>query len=106
VRVPFPYVERDRREVRPAVVLSRAPVGGEAHLIWCVMITSAANRGWPDDIPLEDRFAECGLKVPCLIRTAKIATIEASRAERVGSLPEDIRARLMVQVARQLGLAE
>jgi mRNA interferase MazF len=104
VRVPFPYVERERREVRPAVVVSSSLLGGEAGLFWSVMITSAANSGWPDDLSLEDRFTECGLKVPCVIRTAKIASLEASRAEKVGRLPQDLLAVLQARLASHLGL--
>ena len=72
---------------RPALVVSAAPLGGDAKLLWVLMITSAANRGWPGDISLETCFAECGLNVPCVIRTAKISTIEASRARKSGALP-------------------
>lgn len=54
------------------------------------MITSASNRGWRDDISLEERFGECGLTVPCLIRTAKISTVEAARARKAGTLPSDL----------------
>ena len=46
------------------------------------MITSAENRGWPDDVPVADlRIA--GLLVPSLVRIAKIATIDASVASNL-----------------------
>lgn len=106
MRVPFPYVERERREVRPAIVVSRGPLGGSANIFWAVMVTSAANRGWPDDISLEHRFAECGLHVPCVIRTAKIASLEGGRADKVGRLPDDLLQSLLARIAGHLGVPE
>jgi mRNA interferase MazF len=102
--VPFPYIERDQREVRPAVVVSKHLLGGDAQLFWSVMITSAANLGWPDDISLEERFAECGLRIPCVIRTAKFASLEAARASKIGRLPVDLLSVLQARIASHLGL--
>jgi mRNA interferase MazF len=90
--------------VRPAVVVSKELLGGEAELFWSVIITSAANRGWPDDISLEDRFEECGLRIPCVIRTAKLASLEASRATKVGRLPTDLLSKLQARIVAHLGL--
>ena len=50
------------------------------------MITSAKNRGWPDDVPVAD-LKMAGLPVPSLIRCAKIATIDASAASKLGRVP-------------------
>jgi mRNA interferase MazF len=44
VRVPFPYTDRERRQHRPALVVSDGPVGENASLLWVAMITSAQNR--------------------------------------------------------------
>ncbi len=63
-------------------------------LLWVLMITSAANKGWNGDISLEDRFAECGLHVPCVIRAAKITTVDAARARIDGMLPADLLAKV------------
>jgi mRNA interferase MazF len=90
VWVPFPFIEAPRLRDRPALVVSTSLLGGDAELLWVLMITSAANRGWPGDISLETRFAECGLNVPCVIRTAKISTVEVGRARRTGTLPDDL----------------
>lgn len=60
------------------------------HLLWVLMITSAENAGWQGDLSLADNYEACGLKVPCIIRTAKIATVEAARARRSGSLTADL----------------
>jgi mRNA interferase MazF len=84
--------------MRPALVVSARDIGGPGPLFWAVMITSAENRGWPDDVSLLDRHAECGLRIPCVIRCTKIATFEAARAGRIGRLPDD----LLAEVRRTL----
>lgn len=49
------------------------------------MITSAENHGWPGDVIVRD-LTLAGLPVASLVRTAKIATIEARDAQRLGRL--------------------
>jgi mRNA interferase MazF len=71
-------------------------------LLWVLMITSAANRGWQGDVSLEGRFAECGLSVPCVVRTAKISTVEASRSRRSGALPLDLLTAVRTELTRHL----
>ena len=82
VRVPFPYTNRPVQQRRPALVVSAPHFCDTSHLLWVVMITSAANRLWPGDVSLVDMFAQCGLPAPSVIRPAKIATI-GERAEDV-----------------------
>lgn len=104
VRVPFPYTERPVRQHRPALVVSDGGIGDGGKLLWVVMITSAENRRWPDDIPLTDTYAEVGLPAPSLLRPAKIATIEAEHAERLGGLDAGLLSQVERILARQLGL--
>jgi mRNA interferase MazF len=54
-------------------------------LLWVLMVTSSANRGWPGDVLVSDLNA-AGLPAPAVVRPAKIATIEARDAERLGHL--------------------
>ena len=68
------------------------------------MITSAENRGWPGDVALNDLVA-AGLPVPSLVRTAKIATIEANDASRLGRIGAPLRRRVTRKLAQQLGMA-
>lgn len=61
-KVTFPYADRSTRQSRPALVVS---TGGMEHahgLLWGVMITSAANPGWPGDVPVSN-LATAGLPV-------------------------------------------
>lgn len=98
IKVPFPYTDRSTRQSRPALVVSTAGIEDAHALLWVVMITSAENRAWPGDVPVNN-LATAGLPVPSVIRTAKIATIEASDAAKLGKVPP----ALFKQVARRLG---
>jgi len=103
VRVPFPYTDRNTRQHRPALVVSQAAIGEADPLLWVVMITSAANRRWPGDVSLETGHIEAGLPVPSIIRPAKIATIDASSADRLGAIPATLLTEVMVRIAHVLG---
>ena len=49
------------------------------------MITSAEYRGWEGDVEIQD-LAHAGLPAPSLVRSAKIATIDARDGEPLGRL--------------------
>ena len=103
IKVPFPYTDRSARQSRPALVVSAGGIE-EAHgLLWVVMITSAENRGWPGDIPV-GALVQAGLPVPSVIRTAKIATIEAADAIRLGKVSTSVLARVTALLSDELGL--
>lgn len=104
VRVPFPYTDRETRQHRPALVVSiRRPLAS-ADLLWVVMITSAGNRGWQGDVPIEKDHAAAGLPVPSLVRTAKIATIDTALAERIGTISGKALSAVRGELAKTLGL--
>src|SRR5579862_4225899 len=86
VKVPFPYTARPVRQNRPALVIAAGGLEASHGLLWLAMITSAANRGWSGDV-LISNLPEAGLPVPSIVRTAKLATIEARDAQRLGTLP-------------------
>src|ERR1700687_3357092 len=85
VKVPFPYTARPIRQNRPALVIAAGELEATHRLLWLAMITSAANRGWTGDVLISD-LPEAGLPVPSIVRTAKVATIEARDAQRLGTL--------------------
>jgi mRNA interferase MazF len=85
VRVPFPYTDRPVRQRRPALIIAAGELESAHGLLWLAMITSAENRTWPGDVPIGDLVA-AGLPAPSIVRPAKLATIEARDAERLGSL--------------------
>ena len=102
VWVPFPFVEVPRVRERPALVVSVQTPASKMQLLWVLMITSAANKGWQGDVSLEQDFAACGLNVPCVIRTAKISTIEMDRARKSGALTADLLAQVRAKLALHL----
>jgi mRNA interferase MazF len=98
VKVPFPYTDRAARQRRPALVVSGAELQARHGLCWVLMITSAVNRGWDGDLDVED-LALAGLPAASVIRTAKIATIDASDAAPLGRVD----AKTLGAVRRHLG---
>ena len=50
------------------------------------MITSAEHLGWPGDVVISD-LVGAGLPAPSIVRPAKVATIDAHDAGRLGTLP-------------------
>lgn len=102
VRVPFPYTDRSTRQHRPALVVSDGPLGDDGRLVWVVMITSADNRSWADDVPLGDSYSEAGLPAPSVVRPAKIATIDAAVATRLGRIDAERLARTMTVIRANL----
>ena len=87
VKIPFPYRDSATRQSRPALVVSTPRLQDFHGLLWVVMITSAENRGWPDDVPVAD-LKMAGLPVPSLIRSAKTGMIDASAASSPHFSPE------------------
>ena len=86
IKVPFPYTNRPVQQRRPALVVARHKAAGSPALLWVLMITSASHRRWTGDIEISD-LALAGLPSASIVRSAKIATIEALEAERIGCLP-------------------
>ena len=105
VRVPFPYTDRSTRQWRPALIVSDGNLGDDGALLWVLMITSAENRGWRDDIEIEDGGDVTGLPIPSIVRPAKIATVEAGDAERIGRVAPSTMAMVKRALRRNLGWA-
>jgi mRNA interferase MazF len=106
IRVPFPYTDRETRQYRPALVVSRGAIGDAGTLLWVLMITSAENRAWPGDVLLGDLHAKAGLPVPSIVRTTKIATIKARHAERIGRMPPVVLEQVAAMLKQHLGLVQ
>ena len=82
---------------RPAIIVSRRPLGPEGLLIWTVMVTSARRPAWPGDVLIADAEA-LGLLIPSKVRTEKIAPAEAATAIRLGRLDRPTRDRVLHQI--------
>ena len=103
IKVPFPYTDRSTRQSRPALVVSSSDLEDTHGLLWVLMITSAENRGWPGDVSINN-FAGAGLPVASVIRTAKIATIEADDAIKLGKISAVVLRQAGKHLARELGV--
>ena len=105
VKVPFPYTNRPVQQRRPALVVAIPDASGTPDLLWVLMVTSAGNRGWPGDVVVSD-LAEAGLPAASVVRSAKIATIEAGDAERIGCLPLEDRLRVAEALRSTLNVSD
>ena len=85
VKIPFPHTDRPVRQHRPGLDIAIPSIADRPALLWVLMITSAENRGWPGDVAISD-LADAGLPAASVIRTEKIATIDARDAEPIGKL--------------------
>ena len=104
IKVPFPYTDRTARQRRPALVVSASNLEITHDLLWVLMITSAENRPWPDDVALTE-LAKAGLPAASVIRTAKIAAINADHAERLGRVSPRIYREVLGRLAAHLRIA-
>jgi mRNA interferase MazF len=66
------------------------------------MITSAKLYGWPGDVVISD-LDGAGLPAPSIVRPAKIATIDAQDAARLGALPTSDREAVRHYLQERLG---
>lgn len=104
VVVPFPFADRAASRRRPALVVSRHdPLGAVVGHYVLAMITSAAHRRWPLDVPIADLGA-AGLPASSLVRM-KLFTLDDRLIERrVGALAREDARRVRAALARALGL--
>ena len=79
-------------------MISKGGLGDQSAFLWVLMITSAENRAWPSDVPVGSAYANAGLPSPSIIRTTKIATIDASAAEAVGRIDADLLERVKSEI--------
>jgi mRNA interferase MazF len=103
VVVPFPFTDRKTEQRRPAVVVSRPKEFGAlcGHSV-LAMVTSAAHRAWPLDVPITDLGA-AGLPAPSLVRM-KVFTLDDRLVERrAGTLAEADATKLAQTLAKLLG---
>jgi len=101
VKIPFPLMASPAHEHRPALVIASGRLESAHGLLWVLMITSAANPSWVSDVPIAD-LRGAGLPAPSVVRCAKIASIDAARAQKIGVLSGPAE---RAAIARHLALA-
>ena len=104
VRVPFPYTSRPVQQQRPALVVAHHRHPGSPTLLWVLMITSAGHRRWSGDVDVSD-LSQAGLPAASMVRSAKIATIDAADANPLGVLPHMDRRAIQRELAARLAAA-
>ena len=102
--VKIPYAVAGTPEYRPALVIVAGDILRQHGLMWVLMITSQRNKGWAGDVEIADTIG-AGLGVPSVIRTAKIMTVEAGKAELIGALQGGQRKEVGERVFAAMGLA-
>jgi mRNA interferase MazF len=102
--VKIPFAMGDAPEFRPALVIVAGDLLRQHGLLWVLMITSQRNKGWAGDVEIEDTIA-AGLGVLSVVRTAKMMTVEAGKAELIGALQGAQRREVGERVFALMGLA-
>ena len=84
----FPFADSGLAKKRPVVCVASFRPTPAIELYWVLMITSSKMKKWRGDIEIHD-LKTAGLPIPSIIRTCKIACIDASLIEkRVGTLDD------------------
>ena len=85
--VPFPFTDRDTSKRRPALVISNRGFNETHPAAVLAMITSAANAGWPSDVPVTN-LADAGLNAESVVRM-KLFTLDLGLIHgKIGALGE------------------
>lgn len=96
MQVNFPFADRAEVRRRPALVIAVAHVHADFSILWLAMITRATGGTWPFDVAVSD-LGSGGLLRPCVVRTSKIASVDARLVVWIGTLaPADRQATAVV----------
>ncbi len=102
VRVDFPFADQATTRRRPALVIAAPPAIEAFSVLWVLIITSAARGRWPLDVPISDLHTG-GLSHACVVRTAKVTTLDSRLAARIGELSAADRAKVGACLGKLLG---
>jgi len=106
VSIPFPFVEGHATKRRPALVVSTDAFHRAHRACFGAMITTARHLRdvRPDDIEIVD-LATAGLPRPCVIRVARLATLEwGDHVRRLGTLDRREHSAIARLLQRWFGL--
>jgi len=85
ITVPFPFTDRDKKKLRPALVISNAEYQKVNKHIVLLMITSAKHSIWEYDIPITC-LENAGLKAASVIRFKMFSVDERIIVKKTGAL--------------------
>ena len=77
----FPYADDILVKKRPAVCIASFSPTRSIQLYWVLMVTSTKLKRWNGDVGITN-LKKAGLPIPSIIRTAKIACVDASLIEK------------------------
>lgn len=86
----------------PALVVSPTDLEDTHGLLWVVPIVGADAEPWPDDVAIVD-LPVAGLPSRSAVRSARIMTIAAADANRVGRVSGPLLGRVLGHVTGALG---
>lgn len=107
VLIPFPFADLSAHKVRPAVIVSADPQGGEiiVAIITSVMTNHSARRAEVVLVKSDAEFAVSGLKADSLIRLDKLVTLSATLiTRRLGHAGPGTKAKINDMLRRSFGL--
>lgn len=85
ITVPFPFTDRDKKKLRPALVISNTEYQEINKHIVLLMVTSAKHSTWKYDIPIT-YLENAGLKAASVIRFKMFSIDERVIVKKIGSL--------------------
>ncbi|MBP7583196.1 MAG: type II toxin-antitoxin system PemK/MazF family toxin [Spirochaetes bacterium] len=87
VEVPFPFSDLPKSKRRKALVISSTEFNERNGATILMMITSATHSTWLHDVPIT-RYAESGLKKPCVARMKLFTLDNGLILQKSGELAE------------------
>lgn len=89
VLLSFPFTDGKGSKRRPALVIRDT---GDGDVIVCRVTSKLYDTVF--DLSIED-WEKCGLRLPSVVRTHKIATLSSSMVEReLGEIPDSVKIRV------------
>lgn len=103
VQAPFPGdTSGSGDEKQTALVVSPSDLEHARGLLWVALVTKQENPGWRGDVPILD-FAVAGTPPNMVIRTARLATVPAESAKRIGRISGMLLGRALGEINGALG---
>ena len=104
VAVPFPFTDAATEKRRPALVVSSRVYFNDAsgHSVMA-MITSAKNKSWPLDVPLND-LTLTGLTAPSVVRMKLFTLDHRFVIKKIGTLSAKDKRQVTKQLQALFGL--
>ena len=97
VLLKFPFTDGQKYKKRPALILLDTSDGD-------IIVCRVTSKLYDTEYDLEvEKWKDCGLKLPSIIRLSKIATLEKSLVEKtIGTINEDLKLKFIQKFKRLL----